>query len=510
MAEHTTEYVYANDEQGREDLWRDLLLLRKHIASLKAGERLTPVHYTDTQVYKILTEQPEVAIEFTLKDGMHFEFERQRDKTIRVFAHGPKRGQFPIHKRTMPLHKGKDKHGQYYRWGSSGHKYYFKDAKSERGEQGGTTSKALAKANALKQARAIEASKHKQVGEGYPPNATPQQKAIVDALAKTGIKLGDNWTPAPKWYEAPITGVKNAATEIKNNKLIGKALDYVPGGNYIKEAADKIGRGKPKDCKCQDGKGCGCQKGGSVVETVVNAVKALPLPTDLSANIKSILSTHGEELVTGVQVCRVPIIGAIQKVVNFLRQATGAKPNATFDTLYHLYVIVRTAKGTWRLEMNQTYQMGAGGPSESKDNTCKSVATPANTKLTAFVSAPLKYAGFLRYSAFDNNCQDHAIQILQANGILSGDLRAFIKQDTKDLLPGFIGKIADGITDVAAKITNLFGRGACGRGGCKITRRHRHVKRKQVGGARVKDLIPPPFVTQPNTHLYGSLPRIFA
>jgi hypothetical protein len=50
----------------------------------------------------------------------------------------------------MPVHRGIDSKGSYYRWGKSGKKYYYK--------VGSSTSREKAKAKAHLQARAIYAS----------------------------------------------------------------------------------------------------------------------------------------------------------------------------------------------------------------------------------------------------------------------------------------------------------------------------------------------------------------
>jgi len=49
----------------------------------------------------------------------------------------------------MPVEKGKDSKGKFYRWGKSGKKYYYSDRSSE----------TRAKNKASKQGRAIKASK---------------------------------------------------------------------------------------------------------------------------------------------------------------------------------------------------------------------------------------------------------------------------------------------------------------------------------------------------------------
>lgn len=53
----------------------------------------------------------------------------------------------------MPLLQGSDKKGRYYKWGDSGHKYYYK--------KGDKASRGKAKQNAIKQALAIYYSKRR-------------------------------------------------------------------------------------------------------------------------------------------------------------------------------------------------------------------------------------------------------------------------------------------------------------------------------------------------------------
>lgn len=88
---HTTFYYKASN-----DMWKDLLLLRKYISGLRAGPDLTPVSYSNTQVYRLLTDTKELPVEYKLKDGMRFQFEQLDDGRLRVYAYGPKRGRFPL------------------------------------------------------------------------------------------------------------------------------------------------------------------------------------------------------------------------------------------------------------------------------------------------------------------------------------------------------------------------------------------------------------------------------
>lgn len=53
----------------------------------------------------------------------------------------------------MPLYNGRDSNGPYFQWGSVGKRYYYKPKN--------VISQGIAKAKAMRQARAIEASKHR-------------------------------------------------------------------------------------------------------------------------------------------------------------------------------------------------------------------------------------------------------------------------------------------------------------------------------------------------------------
>lgn len=52
----------------------------------------------------------------------------------------------------MPLHRRKDSKGPYFIWGEHGKRYYYKS--------GNVRSRELARSKAMRQARAIEWSKH--------------------------------------------------------------------------------------------------------------------------------------------------------------------------------------------------------------------------------------------------------------------------------------------------------------------------------------------------------------
>lgn len=78
----------------------------------------------------------------------------------------------------MPVHTGKDKDGTFYRWGTSGKKFYF-DPESEQ-------SRGIAKSKAQKQAQAIYASGYK--------GDSKMSKVIKVKVKLYKVKIGDSAT----------------------------------------------------------------------------------------------------------------------------------------------------------------------------------------------------------------------------------------------------------------------------------------------------------------------------
>lgn len=79
----------------------------------------------------------------------------------------------------MPLMRSKDSKGPYYRWGHAGHgghKYHYISNNKR--------SRELAKGKAMKQARAIERSKHRRVTGGKAP--------MISSSRRASRKVGDH------------------------------------------------------------------------------------------------------------------------------------------------------------------------------------------------------------------------------------------------------------------------------------------------------------------------------
>jgi hypothetical protein len=108
-------------------------------------------------------------------------------------------------------------------------------------------------------------------------------------------------------------------------------------------------------------------------------------------------------------------------------------------------------------------QMRSPIPSNSQ---CMPVQNPYNGTLFDFIKATQAQMGddFWRYNAFSNNCQLQIINALGANGLLTAQLQAFIKQDVEGIakqIPSLTKDIVQGITDTARGVRTLTGSGLC-------------------------------------------------
>jgi hypothetical protein len=69
---------------------------------------------------------------------------------------------------------------------------------------------------------------------------------------------------------------------------------------------------------------------------------------------------------------------------------------------------------------------------------------------------------FWEYDAFQSNCQDFLLNILDANELMTPALRDFIKQDIKeivDAMPTYVTHVSKVITDKVRQARTLLGKG---------------------------------------------------
>ena len=176
--------------------------------------------------------------------------------------------------------------------------------------------------------------------------------------------------------------------------------------------------------------------------------------------LKQLLERHGKARVTALTLHRAPIQSYLTKMLEWLTQGKfkQAVKSVGYDRLFHLRMNVQLSDGyAFGLEKNE--RVSITKPFEGGESLQVSVG--AGGSLGQFLENAIQAIGkkdFYHYDAFSHNCQDFLARLLKANGLLTPDALAFIKQDTEALkarLPGYVPKVAEAITDVASAVGSL-------------------------------------------------------
>ncbi len=173
----------------------------------------------------------------------------------------------------------------------------------------------------------------------------------------------------------------------------------------------------------------------------------------------SFLNAHGDEVIKSITLGRTVINKTIQNVINkiSLNTLNSAAKKLGHDRLFHLFMIVKTDKGSYMIEKNQTIKAVSGSMPSGAD----SVEVPVNKELTIaqFFDNGLKRAGkkqFYEYDAFSANCQMFVKDMLNGSGLSAPS--SFIDQNADKIvkeLPWYgrgVQTIAKLITDTGAVV----------------------------------------------------------
>ena len=175
--------------------------------------------------------------------------------------------------------------------------------------------------------------------------------------------------------------------------------------------------------------------------------------------VVNFLKAKGDLRITSIVIKRDPIQSILDKVLNIvsLGKFSELKHKYGYDELYHLRMVVTLSDGkSFTIEKNQVINIG--GPVAKDTSQTQSIDVPLNGKnitLNMLVEKTIKNVGedrFLKYDAFDTNCQRFILDLLESNGLSSPDVRDFVLQDVSQLvkeLPSFVEKTAKDLTDVA-------------------------------------------------------------
>ena len=178
---------------------------------------------------------------------------------------------------------------------------------------------------------------------------------------------------------------------------------------------------------------------------------------------RKLLMGIANEPITSIEVIRTPIESYINNVLNAISLGAFKKAVATlgYDKLFHLSLYINKKYVFHKIEVLTL----DNAPSDiiKSNSEVKPVPLPSSSiTISDLIKKTKEYMGDEKFTSYDpvnNNCQDLVLSVLKANNLSTPELQTFIKQDAQSIfskLPTFVGKFAQGITDVAGRFNRLI------------------------------------------------------
>jgi hypothetical protein len=213
-------------------------------------------------------------------------------------------------------------------------------------------------------------------------------------------------------------------------------------------------------------------EGGYISRKRIKIMKARPktdeqLLVPLPNYIKDFIKTNGDVPIAYIEVCREPVMAAIETAANLitLGKYNKDKLDRDFDKMFHLFMVIGLENGKrFVYEKNQKITLFPTGKDFSKGSSkgaeCRPVTGVAAKNVTFgdMVLKAIKKVGIHQYSDYDiinRNCQRFVADNLAAVGLLSPTLKSFIEQDVTDLIPKYAQAGSRGFISIAAALTEM-------------------------------------------------------
>ena len=174
---------------------------------------------------------------------------------------------------------------------------------------------------------------------------------------------------------------------------------------------------------------------------------------DYSPEAKRILTQYGDRPIRFMEIHRSPL-QIVHKLLNVVSLGKFEKNNP-YEKLFHLRIVVQVEGTIISVEKNDVITLKVNPRNESHTEVMPVTLTRQFT-INQLLAATRQRMGskFFPYSAYDNNCQDFILQLLEANGLNSPNASTFVKQDVRQLFNqlGWLRKLANTATDVAGRL----------------------------------------------------------
>jgi hypothetical protein len=168
------------------------------------------------------------------------------------------------------------------------------------------------------------------------------------------------------------------------------------------------------------------------------------------------LEKFGNETVSSITIARVPLSSFVTNLLNLISLGTYKKAvqESPYEKMFHLFLVLNSK---FTLEKNSVLNFVESTSALSqKDVETMEVPVNGNFTIKEMFDRTVEKIGmkqFTSYRATSWNCQDLILNILDANGLLTDDLKQFLYQNPQEIfgrMPQFVQKLGQTLTDMSA------------------------------------------------------------
>ncbi len=194
--------------------------------------------------------------------------------------------------------------------------------------------------------------------------------------------------------------------------------------------------------------------------------------------VQKFLDKYGSNYISQLRVCRVPLSSKLTSILNLftLGKLNSEVKRLGYETFFHLYLVITFDNGqTVVFDKNERVMIRfETGGLNREGAECRNCRVPPSLTLDQLVINTEMMWPLDRlyiYQVASTNCQQFAMDVLEANKMLTSDLKAFIMQDLSGVISksGVLSKLANNATDFAHRIKAYF------QGGRKVRPKTRRV-----------------------------------
>ena len=177
---------------------------------------------------------------------------------------------------------------------------------------------------------------------------------------------------------------------------------------------------------------------------------------------QAVLKKYGDQSIESIFVFRAPVNGSplIVKVLNGL-----STKNMPYDKLFHLGFLISIGGARIRIEKNEVIDIDEVYTLKPETETILVPPKEVKIILNDFLNNAVNKFGkerIFKYSAFKYNCQSFVKDTLDANYLYNSTINSFVYQPMENVvqnLKGFVPTVANAVTNTAAFVNRLIGRG---------------------------------------------------